>query len=147
MANFVDRVGRAIKKTARKTSKKATEIVNVTKCNVQIKAKDVDLSEKFEELGKLYYESLDNISEEKKALIEKCISQIKEIEAQILALKEQAAKEKGDVKCTSCGSFVSSSKDVCPSCGASLERMEAEAAKPEQNTESDGADGSDNKEE
>ena len=124
MAEIVNRVSHTVKKVARKTSKKAEEIFNVTKYSVKIKAKEVDIEEKLEELGNLYYDYVKKPTEENKFLLDACVAEIDEIKNQIASLRKKIAKAKDEIACTSCGSYVSSSKQTCPKCKATLERME-----------------------
>ena len=123
MAEFIDKVSRTVKKTARKVAKKTTELASVVKLNIKIKSKEADLEEKQRELGKVYALYAEKATDELKERVEKARLEVSEIEEKIATLKAKLAKLNGDVLCTSCGEYVSSSKDFCPKCKASLERI------------------------
>ncbi len=124
MADVVNKISRTVKKVARKTTKKVGEIANVTKYTVKLKAKDADLGEKLERLGKLYYSYIKNENEDVKAELDKCLKEVDELNAEIAEIRKAIAKAKDEIKCTKCGSYVSSSKEACPNCKTSLERIE-----------------------
>lgn len=135
MAEIIQKVARTVKKTAGKVSKKATELASVTKYSVKIKAKEADLNEKFEELGKLFYAFQKNGKDETEKLLNDCLSEIDAIGAEIATMKQKIAKAKGEISCPSCGEYASPSKEACPKCKAPLEHIEVVTAETTESEE------------
>lgn len=135
MAEIINRFSRTAKKIARKTTKKAEEILSVTKYNVKIKAREVDVDEKYEKLGNLYYTFVKNQSEENKAAVDACVAEIDALKEQIASFRKSIAEAKDEIVCTSCGNYISSNKATCPHCKISLERIEVNSA--EENSENE----------
>ncbi len=127
MANFTKKITRTLKKSARKVRRFVCDTATVTKYSILLKAKDADLEEKYEELGKLsYLVSLGNDDSVTQRYNE-CLAEIEKLREEILEIRRKLAKARGEIVCTSCGSYVSPSKDICPSCGKSLARIEVDA--------------------
>ena len=127
MANFTNKITRTLKKGARKVRRFVCDTATVTKYSVLLKAKDADLEEKYEQLGKLsYLVSLGN-DDTVKVKYDECLAEIQKIREEILEIRRKLAKARGEIVCTSCGAYVSPNKDICPGCGKSLARIEVEA--------------------
>ncbi|MBO5375118.1 MAG: hypothetical protein J6A54_06720 [Clostridia bacterium] len=124
MAEIVKKVTRTVKKTANKVSKKATEIADVTKYSIKVKSKLADINEAFERLGGLYYAYTQSLTDEAKAELDGCVLEINTLKLELAQLKAQLARAKGEVRCKGCGEYVSASKENCPKCKATLERIE-----------------------
>lgn len=127
MANIAKKFTRTVKKATRKVTKFASEAVNSTKYSIQIKAKGGDLEEKYEELGRLCYKRTKEDSEQLETLYNKCLEEIEVLNQEILELRRKLAHQRAEVVCPSCGIYVASSREVCPSCNAPLTRMEVDA--------------------
>lgn len=85
MALFDD-LGKKAAKFTEKTIEKSSELADVAKTKVSIKSAQADLDDKFIELGKIYYDLInqDNVFDEKTATIIQAIdsinNRIKELE-------------------------------------------------------------------
>ncbi len=126
MSDILNTISHTAKKVARKTTKKVGEIANITKYSVKLKAKDADLGEKLEKLGKLYYSYTKLENEETKAKLDNCLKEVEALQEEIAELRKKVAEVKEEVECTNCGGYVPQGKTICPSCKKSLERIEIE---------------------
>lgn len=96
MSDVVGKISRTAKKVVRKTTKKVEEIASVTKYSIKLKAKDSELEEKLEVLGKMYYSY---VKREKKISRKEIRDYIKEIDAlneEIDELKAMIAEAKAN---------------------------------------------------
>lgn len=137
MANVANKITRTVKKVTRKATKTVGKTVNAAKYSVKLKAKQLDLDEKFEQLGKLFYEYKKNENEENKTRLDKCIAEIDVLNDELLELRRELAKAKNEIVCPNCGAYVSPSKDTCPSCDGSLERIEVTDPDTDSDSDSD----------
>ena len=133
MADFTKKITRTLKKGARKVRRFVCDTAKVTKYSVLLKAKDADLEEKYEELGKLSYLASCGNDESAQAKYNECLAEIQKLRDEILEIRRKLAKARGEIVCTSCGAYTSPSKEKCPSCGKALARIEVDA--PDTNEE------------
>lgn len=124
MDDVVNKVAHTVKRAAKSAGKGAKKLAGATKQAVLIKAKDSDLREKLEMLGRLCYAYSKNENSELKSKIDICLKEIDELNAQIISLKSKRTSKGAEIKCNCCGAYVSAKKEICPNCKATLERIE-----------------------
>lgn len=92
MAGFFDKVSDVINNTANEISDKAKEISEVSSLNVQIRSQEKIIESTYLEIGKTYYESHKNATEDD---LYELISKITAAKETADRLKEEVANIKG----------------------------------------------------
>lgn len=114
-----EKTGKAAGRAADAAGKKAGELAQATKMNLQIFDLNTECEVLFKEIGKMVYDvhqGLEIANEEMDSRIEV----IDEKQAKIGALREELAGMKSVVACPSCGKQCSREDSFCAGCGAAL---------------------------
>lgn len=112
--DIFDKINDTIISASKEVGQKAKDVSDIVKLQYELREKESALSEKYEELGKAYYE--ERKDEEEMAEIRDLISGVAELKEQIMDLK-------GAKACPSCGAKVSDNAAFCSACGAKLNDM------------------------
>ena len=106
-------------KAADVASKKAGELANVTKLNLQIFDLNTDIELLFKEIGKSVYLTHTGAEIEAEEIDSKIV-QIDEKYAKIAELKECIASRKTTCRCPNCGCECNKTDSFCSACGTKL---------------------------
>ena len=93
MKEFTEKVATTAKNVAKTTSEKACELIQLAKLNIKLKAKENELEEAYECLGKLCYDQI-TTSAENMALIDIRVDNVRKIKEE----KEKIKKEISEIK-------------------------------------------------
>lgn len=118
--DFIKDISRKLTETAKVAAKKSSEMVEVTKLNMNIGSEEDKISKAYAEMGKMVCESFEKgeeIPESFKELCEK-VSGIKE---NISKMKQQILKLKNIKICPSCGTELECEVAYCSKCGTKQE--------------------------
>lgn len=109
---FTDKVS----DTARKASKKTSELVEVTKLNMSIGTEEEKIRKAYFDMGKIVYEDYDNGAEIADDLKATC-STIKGYQDNIAAMRQKILELKALKVCHGCGAELEDNIAFCPKCG------------------------------
>lgn len=104
-------------------SKKAGQVIDVSKLKIAAADLKSEISRKYQILGRVAYEETVNgkdYSANKAELIEK----IGELKGELESITELIASSGNKIKCTSCGAYNSRKAVFCNKCGEKLETAE-----------------------
>lgn len=118
MAMF-DNIGRKLGDLAQNAAKKSSEMVEVTKLNINIKSEEDSINQLFSEIGKYCLIKYEAGNENDNSIIELC-EKIKGNKANINILKDKINEIKNVAVCEKCGSEVLRTSTFCGSCGAKV---------------------------
>ncbi len=116
---FADKTGRAAVRVADTAGKKAAEVAQATRVNLQIFDLNTENEVLYKEIGKLIYdvhcggETQENDMEEK-------LTQLDENMEQISVLRKKLAETKATHNCPNCSKACAKDCSFCPHCGAQL---------------------------
>jgi RNA polymerase subunit RPABC4/transcription elongation factor Spt4 len=114
---FFENLGKNIAGAAQAAAKKSSEIVGVTKLNMNINSEEDKIKALTVEIGKLVVEKFKAGETLAPELAEKC-TVISEIEETIKGLREKIREVKNIRICESCGAELERTITFCPKCGA-----------------------------
>ncbi len=117
MTTFEDVLSCA-KSVAQTAGRKTEEIVELTKLRVKIADLRRETAALYEGLGRLIYDSR-TANEPVDDMVEACVEQLKELEAQIVKLEDRVMESKNVVRC-SCGCLNVNTATFCNQCGKKL---------------------------
>ncbi len=107
------------KNAAGVVGEKAGYFVDVSKININIAEENNELKKKYQELGKLVYDS-EKSGTSDAIKVENYIKQIDDINEKICKLKSEVASLKKKLVCCSCGNQNDSDSKYCCKCGKEL---------------------------
>ncbi|MCX7614310.1 MAG: zinc ribbon domain-containing protein [Clostridiales bacterium] len=106
-------------KAAEAAGRKAGEVVEITKLNLQIFDLNTEIEVLYKEIGKLVYNT--HIGEEVLAEeLDEKLALLDEKRAMIASIKEKVAERKTVNKCPNCGKDCDKDDSFCRTCGAQL---------------------------
>lgn len=114
---------------AESAGRKATELAQSTRLNLQIFDLNTECEVLYKEIGRLVYDVHQGIEQDDEAMQNR-LSKLDDIHARIAGLREQIGMLKSSVRCPSCGRQCSRTDVFCPACGSAL-IFPAEAAEEE----------------
>mgnify|MGYP002771440345 CR=1 FL=1 len=126
--DFFTKLGETLSDAGKDVSKKAKDITETTKLNLDIKSKEDYIRRQCTAIGRQYYELH---KDDQEPLFEE-IPLIREAEEEIARMQRELAELKGQKICLSCGAVMEKEAQFCPSCGVKYESIFEE----EQNEES-----------
>lgn len=118
-----------VAETAKAAAKKSSELVEVTKLNMNVGAEESKIEKTYSEIGKVVYQKFDEGEDVGEAFAELC-GKIKSYEENIKELKQKILDLKNVKLCSGCGTELAAEVVFCPKCGAKQEVVvhQAEAA-------------------
>ena len=115
--DFFSKLGETLSGAGRDVSKRAKDLTESTKMNIDIHSKEEYINRQYASMGKKYFE-LHEMDDE--PLFEE-IELIREAKAEIERMREQLAEKKGMKRCLSCQAIIPQDAQFCPSCGTKCE--------------------------
>ena len=114
LGKSLDDIGNSVVDATKDLGKKAQEVGDVTKLQYDKKMKEQKLSKAFETMGRMFYQdNCDTIENESFTEIKELISEINDLNDQIMTIK-------GAMPCKNCGTLVKSGNAFCGKCGAKV---------------------------
>ena len=128
---FLENLGKKVGEAAQAAAKKSSELVEVTKINMNISTEEEKIQKLYVQMGKKIYEGFSTNGTASEELLESC-NAIKTHEDNIAALKEKILEIKNVRACSGCGAELEKQTVFCPKCGArqEVEQPPVEAAAP-----------------
>ncbi len=123
---FFENLGKKVGEAAQAVSKKSSELVEITKLNVNINAEEDKIQKLLSQIGKLVYEKFASTGAADNDVRELCET-IAGHEQTINELKEKIAQIKGTKQCINCGTEMERTQIFCSKCGTKNEIVEAPA--------------------
>ena len=120
--DFLNDLGKKFTKAARSVQALTRESTEDSRLNAGLRAARSELEQRYTELGKAYYESLESDGGEIPAAL------IDRIRDALNRIEELTARRDRRVRCPGCGSVQDASARYCSNCG---KRMPEEAPDPE----------------
>ena len=117
MAAFEDVLSCA-RSVAQTAGRKTEEFVELTKVRMQIADLRREIAALFEGLGRLVYDSR-IANEPVDDMIEACVEQLKELQAQLAKLEDRVMESKNVIRCD-CGTLNTNTAVFCNRCGKRL---------------------------
>lgn len=117
--DFFSKLGEALYDAGNDVSKKAKDITETTKLNLDIKSKQEFIHRQYASIGRQYYEL--HKDDEEFPFEEMKI--IREAEAEVSRMKRELAERKGEKICPSCGAVMGKDAQFCPKCGIEYESV------------------------
>lgn len=131
---FLENLGKKVGGAAQAVTKKSSEIVEVTKLNVNVNSEEDKIQKLYTQIGKTVYENFRQTGNAPDSIKETC-EQIKAHEENIRALKEKIAEVKGIKTCINCGAEMEITQLFCSKCGTKNELPQTAAeSQPEEKT-------------
>ena len=106
-----------VKKIGKNLAQKSSEMVEVTKINMNISTEKDKIQKIYTQIGEAVYN--DFKAGNQVAYAEQC-TEIQQIEAVVAELQAKVLELKNELKCPSCGADVTKGVAFCPKCGAKL---------------------------
>lgn len=116
---LADKTGKAAVRVADTAGKKASEMAQATRLNLQIFDLNTECEVLYKEIGKLVYDIHRGVEAPEDAMDEK-LARLDENRAQVAELKARLADAKPTCVCPNCGRACSKDAAFCPACGAQL---------------------------
>lgn len=104
---------------AESAGRKATELAQSTRLNLQIFDLNTECEVLYKEIGKLVYDVHQGIEQDDEAMQNR-LAKLDDIHARIAELREQIGMLKSSVRCPNCGKQCSRTDVFCPACGSAL---------------------------
>ena len=121
-----------LKATANVVGKMATDAIDISKLKITSAELESEISDNYEELGKIVYESKKSGKCSKDAVVNK-VAQLDLLNKQLSIIKNQIAVLKNKIKCSKCGYDNDNKAIYCMKCGAKLEIANEESCCDEDN--------------
>ncbi len=118
--DFFNDLGKKIGKTAKTVSKKSEGLVEVTKLNLSIGNEEDKIKKMLIEIGSEIYGKFAEGEHFDQYVDDKC-TQIKQVESNILELRNKVMKIKGHKTCPGCNTDIEDEVKFCPNCGSKTE--------------------------
>ncbi len=99
--------------------KRATELAQTTRINLQIFDLNTECEVLYKEIGKLMYDVHQGIEADEDGIAER-LAKIDGRQEKIAALREQISQLRSSVRCPNCGKLCSRADTFCAACGGSL---------------------------
>lgn len=112
--DFFEKIGEKITSTSKDVAKKTKELADISKINTQISSEEDSIKYKYNQIGKLYYETFGENPDEVFAPM--CQSII-ESQKKISEYRYQIQVIKGVKRCSGCGGDAPNDSIFCPVCG------------------------------
>lgn len=123
--DFFSKLGETLSGAGRDVSKRAKDLTESTKMDIDIRAKESYINKQYTSIGKKYFEMHENDEE---PLFEE-VELIREAKAEIQRMQDLLVEKKGMKKCPSCQAIIQQNVQFCPHCGTKCEMpVEEEAA-------------------
>lgn len=116
---LADKTGKAAVYVADTAGKKASEMAQATRLNLQIFDLNTECEVYYKEIGKIVYDThigLETSEEE----MEDRIAKIDDMRARVDELKAKISETKSILACPNCGKPCSKEDEFCSSCGAQI---------------------------
>lgn len=104
---------------AESAGRKATELAQSTRLNLQIFDLNTECEVLYKEIGKLVYDVHQGIEEDGEAMQDR-LAKLDGLHTRIAELREQIGMLKSSVRCPNCGKLCSRTDVFCPGCGSAL---------------------------
>lgn len=104
---------------AESAGRKATELAQATKVNLQIFDLNTECEVLYKEIGKLMYDVHQGIEADEEGIQERLVK-LDERQEKIAALREQISLLRSSVRCPACGKLCSRADAFCAACGGAL---------------------------
>lgn len=115
---FFDKLGEKITNTSKDVARKTKDLTEIAKLNMSISSEEDKIKNKYQEIGKLYYELFNNAPDEN---FQAFCDDITVSLGIISSSKRQVLSIKGVKICTNCGAEVPLATSFCGSCGSKVE--------------------------
>ncbi|MCX8131755.1 MAG: zinc-ribbon domain-containing protein [Clostridia bacterium] len=112
-----ENITKKVSDTAKAAAKKSSELVEVTKLNMNISAEEDKIKKAYADIGKLVYQAYSNGEEVAEAYKELC-SSIVGFEENVKATKQKIMELKNMKTCAGCGTELETETAFCSKCGA-----------------------------
>jgi predicted amidophosphoribosyltransferase len=133
---FFENFGKKVSEAAQAAAKKSSELVEVTKMNMNISSEEDKIKKIYYAIGKKVYENYCKDPEQYSQFSEEC-SEINAHMESIKKLKARILEAKNMRLCQGCGEEIGRDVVFCPKCGAKQEPLqEKESAQPTEPSES-----------
>ena len=116
---LADKTGKAAVRAADSAGKKATEMAQATRLNLQIFDLNTECEVLYKEIGKIVYDIHVGIETPEEEM-ESRIAKVDENRARVAELKAKIADAKAGLVCPNCGKPCNKDDGFCSSCGAQL---------------------------
>lgn len=110
---------------AESAGRKATELAQATKLNLQIFDLNTECEVLYKEIGKLMYDIHQGIEADEEEINSR-LAKLDEKQVKIGALREQIGLLKSSIHCPTCGKLCSRTDAFCAACGGGLPTMNIE---------------------
>lgn len=110
---------------AESAGRKATELAQATKLNLQIFDLNTECEVLYKEIGKLMYDIHQGIEADEEEINSR-LAKLDEKQVKIGALRDQIGLLKSSVHCPTCGKLCSRTDAFCAACGGALPTMNIE---------------------
>jgi len=117
---FLENLGKRVGEAAQAVSKKSSELVEITKLNVNISSEEDKIQKLYSQIGKLVYEKYVSTGAVDNELKELCET-ISGHEETIKGLREKIMQIKGTRQCINCGTEMERNQIFCSKCGTKNE--------------------------
>lgn len=104
---------------AESAGRKATELAQATRINLQIFDLNTECEVLYKEIGKLMYDVHQGIEADEEGIQERLVK-LDERHEKIAALREQISLTRSSVRCPNCGKVCSRTDAFCAACGGAL---------------------------
>lgn len=128
---FLENLGKKVGEAAQAAAKKSSELVEITKLNVNIGSEEDKIQKIYTQIGKAVYEKYSATGVVDTDVTESCEA-IKVHEQNIKALKEKIMEVKSVKQCVSCGTEMDRAQLFCSKCGTKNEIAPAQENAPGQ---------------
>lgn len=111
--DVLDDVLKSVQRAGKQAVKKAGEVKDLAKLNMEVRSKEDFIERQYAEIGRRVYETekdSDSTAFEEVFLITRTYEEIEEI-------RKEIAQVKGMIKCEACGADIDPDVSYCPVCG------------------------------
>ena len=120
MSTFFENLGKKAKEAAQAAAKKSSDLVEVTKLNMNISSEEEKIQKKYLEIGRKIYEEYNGRDNAPEDLTE-MFNGINEHMENIEKIRKKIMEIKKIKKCTQCGAELLADAAFCAKCGAKQE--------------------------
>lgn len=113
---FLENIGKKVGEAAQAAAKKSSELVEITKLNMNVNSEEDKIQKLYTQIGKIVYEKFSSSGEASPEFKDSCDA-IKAHEETIKGLKQKIMEVKNLKACIGCGSELDKNAVFCPKCG------------------------------
>lgn len=133
MADLFDKLSQKVVEATDFTREKAKTVAKIAKLTVDLKAKEADLADCYERIGRLLFMQVKH-SKKNDEKIDSLIEKADLICTEMYSIKRRIAKLKDAKICKYCGAFINKNEQHCTECGQKIVANEA-ASSPKKDKE------------